>query len=271
MVLASDHGHVWHRDQAATPAPGADARWRPADGAANEGEVLLEGPRVLGAEGTHRADRPLGRGRPLPRGAERLPRRGDAPGDGRPAGRARRRDLPPARAGAVRAAPAGLVGGAGRPATCRDRGPDVRPRRPTQDPRRLPVPAGAGAGRGGGSRARARHGVPRAGRGAGRPVLAARPDRVAGLPGRSGRWSASSRPRTRSSRRSWRRSTARAGRSRPPRWPAWPGVPALRIDGLIAKLQRLLNYDGYDVLRLDRDQARVVLNLDLLKRQFDLD
>ena len=32
VVLASDHGHVWHRDQAATPAPGADARWRPADG-----------------------------------------------------------------------------------------------------------------------------------------------------------------------------------------------------------------------------------------------
>ena len=25
VVLASDHGHVWHRDQAATPAPGADA------------------------------------------------------------------------------------------------------------------------------------------------------------------------------------------------------------------------------------------------------
>jgi hypothetical protein len=49
------------------------------------------------------------------------------------------------------------------------------------------------------------------------------------------------------------------------------GVPALRIDGLIAKLQRLLNFDGCDVLRLDRDQARVVLNLDLLKRQFDLD
>ncbi len=49
------------------------------------------------------------------------------------------------------------------------------------------------------------------------------------------------------------------------------GVPALRLDGLIAKLQRLLNVDGYDVLRLDREQARVVLNLDLLKRQFDLD
>src|SRR4051812_17817488 len=54
VVLASDHGHVWHRDQAATPAPGADARWRPADGPANDAEVLLEGPRVLGAEGTHR-------------------------------------------------------------------------------------------------------------------------------------------------------------------------------------------------------------------------
>ena len=49
------------------------------------------------------------------------------------------------------------------------------------------------------------------------------------------------------------------------------GVPALRIDGLVAKLQRLLNVDGYDVLRLDRERDRVVLNLDLLRRQFDLD
>ena len=51
VVLASDHGHVWHRDAPPTPASGASAssaRWRPADGEARDGEVRLEGGRVRG-------------------------------------------------------------------------------------------------------------------------------------------------------------------------------------------------------------------------------
>ncbi len=49
------------------------------------------------------------------------------------------------------------------------------------------------------------------------------------------------------------------------------GQPALRIDGFIAKLQRLLNVDGYDVVRLDRQRDLVELDEALLRRQFDLE
>ena len=47
-------------------------------------------------------------------------------------------------------------------------------------------------------------------------------------------------------------------------------IPPLRLDGLIAKLQRLLNLDGYEVLRLDRQRDVVELDLAMLKRQFEL-
>jgi hypothetical protein len=48
------------------------------------------------------------------------------------------------------------------------------------------------------------------------------------------------------------------------------GVLPLRLDGLLAKLQRLLNVDGYEVLQVDRTQNRVTLNVPLLRRQFEL-
>jgi hypothetical protein len=49
------------------------------------------------------------------------------------------------------------------------------------------------------------------------------------------------------------------------------GVLPLRLDGLLAKLQRLLNVDGYEVLQVDRTQNRVSLNASLLRRQFELE
>jgi hypothetical protein len=49
------------------------------------------------------------------------------------------------------------------------------------------------------------------------------------------------------------------------------GQPALRVDGFVAKLQRLLNVDGYDVVRLDRQRDLVELDEALLRRQFDLE
>jgi hypothetical protein len=49
------------------------------------------------------------------------------------------------------------------------------------------------------------------------------------------------------------------------------GVLPLRLDGLLAKLQRLLNVDGYEVLQVDRTQNRVSLNAPLLRRQFELE
>jgi hypothetical protein len=47
-------------------------------------------------------------------------------------------------------------------------------------------------------------------------------------------------------------------------------VPAGRLDGLIAVMQRVLNVDGYEILKLSRDENRVELNAAKLKRQFDL-
>lgn len=48
-------------------------------------------------------------------------------------------------------------------------------------------------------------------------------------------------------------------------------VPATRLDGLVAKIQRILNIDGYEVLSLDRSQNRIELNINRLKRQFGLE
>ena len=47
-------------------------------------------------------------------------------------------------------------------------------------------------------------------------------------------------------------------------------VPTARLDGLIARMQRVLNVDGYEILTLDRNENRVELNVAKLKRQFDL-
>jgi hypothetical protein len=48
-------------------------------------------------------------------------------------------------------------------------------------------------------------------------------------------------------------------------------IPAARLDGLIARIQRLLNVDGYEILTLTRTENRIELNVTKLKRQFDLD
>jgi hypothetical protein len=48
-------------------------------------------------------------------------------------------------------------------------------------------------------------------------------------------------------------------------------VPAARLDGMIAKLQRLLNVDGYEIIKMDRKENRVELSVAKLKRQFDIE
>ena len=55
VAIASDHGHVLHRDGEYRPAPGGEARWRPDDGALRPDEVRVAGPRVLGPGGSDRA------------------------------------------------------------------------------------------------------------------------------------------------------------------------------------------------------------------------
>jgi len=44
-----------------------------------------------------------------------------------------------------------------------------------------------------------------------------------------------------------------------------------RIDGLMAMIQRILNVDGYEILKTSRAENRVELNISKLKRQFDLE
>lgn len=47
-------------------------------------------------------------------------------------------------------------------------------------------------------------------------------------------------------------------------------IPRIRLRGFLAAVQKLLNVDGYPVLTVQRDAQTVRLNLDDLKRQFEL-
>jgi hypothetical protein len=49
------------------------------------------------------------------------------------------------------------------------------------------------------------------------------------------------------------------------------GLPALRVPGFVAQLQRMLNVDGYPILNLDRERDALALDVPLLKRQFELE
>jgi hypothetical protein len=52
VILASDHGHVWHRPDSRTFSSETGSRWRPNEGAVQEGELVLLGSRVRdGREG----------------------------------------------------------------------------------------------------------------------------------------------------------------------------------------------------------------------------
>ena len=48
-------------------------------------------------------------------------------------------------------------------------------------------------------------------------------------------------------------------------------IPMARLDGLVRQIARVLNVDGYEILTLDRTENRMELNVAKLKRQFDLD
>lgn len=48
------------------------------------------------------------------------------------------------------------------------------------------------------------------------------------------------------------------------------GIPSIRVNGFLAGVQKLLNVDGYPVLSIDRTTKTVKLNLASLKTQFEL-
>ncbi len=63
----------------------------------------------------------------------------------------------------------------------------------------------------------------------------------------------------------------RGGRITAPALSRELGMPAFRLRGWIASAQRLLNVDGYAILGRDEPSDTITLNIDLLKRQFELD
>jgi len=50
VVIASDHGHVYHRPGPAAKAADGGDRWRPVVGEPGDGEILVRGPRVRGQD-----------------------------------------------------------------------------------------------------------------------------------------------------------------------------------------------------------------------------
>ena len=49
------------------------------------------------------------------------------------------------------------------------------------------------------------------------------------------------------------------------------GIPGIRLPGLLAGVQKLLNLDGYPVLSVDRAAKTVKLDIASLRVQFELD
>jgi hypothetical protein len=269
VVLASDHGHVWHRDAPPTPAAEAAARWRPADGAARDGEVLLEGARVRGPgeaprliaawaeetrygaarNGYHGGASPqemlaplvlltdaTARQPALEPAESRRPAWWDGPRTGRP-----------------------VEWGHGAPPAP----PAPKPRKPsgylfsleplveaepvaTPDPRTSPAPAPAGGDW--------------PGRLVRSPIYQAQRQAVRKFA-----------PEDELVVQFLEALTGQGGSMTPAALARRVGLPSIRLDGLVAKVQRLLNLDGYDVLRLDRQRELVELDVALLKRQFELE
>ena len=62
----------------------------------------------------------------------------------------------------------------------------------------------------------------------------------------------------------------RNGRIQRPHLAQQLGLPLIRVDGLIQNYRRLLNVDGYDVLSYDQPSETIVLNIELLKSQFEI-
>jgi len=265
VILASDHGHVWHRDAPITRAEDASARWRPADGPARDGEVLLEGGRVRGPGEAPRL---------IAAWAEEV--RYGAARNGYHGGASPREMV----------APLVILADA----TAREPVPEPC------DPRPLPWWDGPGEVRGPEAvRDTALTAPPKPRKPAGYlfppdpdevetgPVTEAGRDATPAIEGWMGRLIGSETykaqrqavrkfaPEDEAVVRALAALVDRGGSMSPAALARAVGQPALRIDGFVAKLQRLLNVDGYDVVRLDRHRDLVELDEALLRRQFDLE
>lgn len=284
VVLTSDHGHVVERGGEARPVNGADARWRPtASGEPGEGEVLVRGRRVLAPGGAAvlpwREDLRYGAKRAGYHGGASLaeitipvvvlahtadallpgwvPAAPQAPGWW---------NDPPA--------PAAQPAPGGRRAARRTGGEasiDVvaPPGEPLRQAR--PVPAGQGVLELGleGELEAARK--PRAAAAAAVPEVAVVDALLASEVYAS--------QRARAGRRALDDGRVRllvgelvrrGGRAHRDTLGALAGVPTPSLGPTLAALFRLLNVDGYPVAATDPDGATVIVDVDLLREQFEL-
>jgi hypothetical protein len=279
VILASDHGHVWHRDAPPMPAAAAAARWRPASGLAEvrDGEVLLEGERVRGPGDAHRLiaawadDARYGAARNGYHGGAspqemiaplmllsdvtarapalepcepRRPAWWEAPGNGRPGASSRAESAPPSDSPArPPRIPAGFL---------------FHPEPPV-DSASEPITASAAAPQSGtmpGSTDTARGWLKQLVQ---TPTYQAQRQMVRRFA-----------PEDEVVIKVLEALLSRDGSMTPAALARRIGQPSARLDGLVAKVQRLLNVEGYEVLRLDRQRELIELDVPMLKRQFGL-
>jgi len=264
VILTSDHGHVWHRDGPSTAFPDAGERWRPASDTPGPGEVLVQGSRVRGLHeqtrvivpwqehlrygiaknGYHGGATPQEMVVPLVLLADAM---------GRPPGLQRCELAKPAWwLETPMPLPLPVV-----PATPR----------PQYRPGELPFP------------------IPPDDLQVRAPHTSTEPD--SHQPSSQPRWTERllASPVYHTQKQLMRRHTPddalvlqclvaleqRGGVMTTVALAPRLGIPVLRLDDFLAKLQRLLNIDGYTVLQVDRERNLVALHMPLLQRQFALD
>ncbi|MFO0851825.1 MAG: BREX-2 system phosphatase PglZ [Gemmataceae bacterium] len=263
VVLAGDHGHVWHRDRADfRRAADAGERWRPASGPPGPGELVVTGRRVRGGRAGEAVIVPWDEG--VRYGAVRKGYHGGA---------TPQEMLSPLLllSHATAPPPKGfqpcrygtpewwLLAPAQAPAHQAALPPPPRRRdghRPDlfsavdQDPASVPTGDGSAAAV------------------AGSEWI----DRLFGSDVYQGQREAAGKhlPADVDVRRSLETLAAAGGSLTLGGFARQAGVPPLRLDGFLAKLQRLLNVDGYEVVRVDRAADRVSLNRPLLVTQFEI-
>ena len=261
VVLVSDHGHVLERGTALRDVAEAAERWRPANGAPADDEVLLEGPRVV-AEG----------GRLLAPWSERV--RFGMKKNGYHGGASPQEVVLPLCVFALPETTAQLAGwreaAPEMPAWWRWRDevdPAATSDRPTPaDERRAPAPVGHSARRGETGDLLA-----------GLEPEAPRPtetwiDRLfeTDLFAEQRKQAARTALPEERIRAILTALDARGGKLTGPALAESLGVPLFRLGGIVSALRRVLNVDGYAVLSVDESSETIELNRDLLVTQFGL-
>ncbi|MDB5350150.1 MAG: PglZ protein [Planctomycetota bacterium] len=256
VILASDHGHVWHRPDARHVSAEGGGRWRPTGGALAEDEILLAGNRVRDGLGGHSVVVPW---------SERV--RYGRPQNGYHGGATPQEMLCPLVILADQSsAYSGLF-------PCEYPRPDWWSSAPTKS---APIAEEATIARPSPPKRpptlfdniRDDADVPKAGAAKGDGWL----NRLfssqvykdqKGLIRRHA-------PEDEVVRRALAVLEAGGGLMTPAAFSNAAAIPAARLDGLVARIQRLLNVDGYEILDLNRSENKIELNVAKLRRQFDL-